>query len=132
MATRVLRLSLPCVHERGRVQPDRRDAAGALGQTSDGGRGDGFSHHCGTCNCSSSQHPQIASRLSSAETHKQCMQHLNGTRRTFLFDTKSLVITQQKGTPMLSVRGDAAPGAVLDTIRSEGSSRMLAAALEVE
>ena len=45
-----------------RVQSNRRDAAGSLGQTGDGGRGGGFSHHCGTCNCPSSQHPQVASR----------------------------------------------------------------------
>ena len=50
------------------------------------------------------------------------------THRTFLFDTKSLAIArQQEGAPTSRVRGDEAPGAILDAIGSEGSSRMLAA-----
>ena len=45
LAPAVCRLRLPQLHQLDRVQPDRRDAVGAVGQARDGGAGDGLARH---------------------------------------------------------------------------------------
>jgi hypothetical protein len=59
MATGVLRLPLPGIHQRNSVQPDRRHAAQTLGETCNGSPGHGVPGHPRIGDCPGGEHPEV-------------------------------------------------------------------------